>query len=93
MQKLNSIIIADAHFLVRVGLKHLLVRQPNVRLMDEVENEADLLKLIAEKKPDILFIDPFQKNTFSIKTLESVKEIHPAIKFIIITAETDKTAI
>jgi len=93
MQKLNSIIIADAHFLVRVGLKQILVRQPNVRLMDEVDNESGLLKLIEEKKPDILFIDPFQKENFSIKTLQSVKEIHPKIKFIIITAETDKSSI
>ncbi len=93
MQKLNSIIIADAHFLVRVGLKHVLVRQPNVRLMDEVDNEADLLKLVAEKKPDILFIDPFQESIFSNKTLDAVKEIHPEIKFIVVTAETNKTAI
>ena len=92
-QKSSSVIIADAHFLVRGGLKQILVRQPNVRLMDEVENEAGLLELIKEKKPNILFIDPFQKDSFSMQTLNKVKEIHPTIKFIIITAEKDKALI
>ena len=90
---LNSVIIADAHFLVRVGLKHLLVRQPNVRLMDEVDNESKLLKLTEEKKPDILFIDPFQEGFFSLETLKKVKDLHPGIKFIIVTDEKDKASI
>ncbi len=93
MQKTISVIIADAHFLVREGLKNLIVRQSNVRLMDTAENEEKLIEILHSKNPDIVFIDPFQPAAFTLNTLKAIKESHPNTKFIVITSEDKKEMI
>lgn len=93
MKNPTSVIIADAHYLVRVGLKNIFMRKPEYRILGEVENEVKLIAALEKKQPNILIIDPFQTDKFSIDTLVKVNERYPDVNFLIITGERTKELI
>lgn len=74
-------------------MKNMFMRKPEYRILGEVESEVQLLAALQVKQPDILIIDPFQKDKFSIDTLVKVNEQYPKVNFLIITAERDKELI
>ena len=93
MQKSTTVILADAHYLTRVGMKNIFLRKPEFRILGEVEDEAQLISLAQIKNPSLILIDPFQEGKFSIDTLRKIKEMSPKTHFLIITDEREKSLI
>jgi DNA-binding NarL/FixJ family response regulator len=85
-----SIIIADGHYLIRHGLKCLFNRSPEFRLLGEASNEDQLFQLLDEKKPEILILDPHQKDVFSLETIAKINQDYPGINFIVISGDWEK---
>ncbi|MCB0661915.1 MAG: response regulator transcription factor [Saprospiraceae bacterium] len=88
-----SLVIADGHFLIRHGLKCLFNRNPAFRLLGEVDNEERLFSLLEEKKPDIVILDPHQKDVFSLETIKRVHKMHPETNFIVISGDWEKSTV
>ena len=61
-------------------MKNMFMRKPEYRILGEVEDEIQLIAALEKKHPDILIIDPFQKDKFSIDTLVKVNERYPEMK-------------
>lgn len=93
MQKSTTVILADAHFLTRVGMKNLFLRKLEFRILGEVENEDQLLELVQKKNPDLVLIDLFQEGKFSVDSMRKVKALSSKTNFLIITDERDKSSI
>lgn len=93
MQTPISIILADAHYLVRVGLKHLLAGRPEFRIVDEAEDHQKLTSILKTKKPDVIIIDPFQADKFSIETVQAVQQILPECGLLIISADQKRSTV
>ena len=49
--------IADDHALVREGLQRMLVESPDIEIVGEAGDGQAALKLVEEKKPDVLLLD------------------------------------
>ena len=52
-----SIIIADDHELFRDGLKLMLSKHPEIRIVAEAENGRELVALTLEHKPEVVLTD------------------------------------
>lgn len=52
-----TIVLADDHGIVRAGLKALLERQPDMRIVGEAEDGPAALKAARELKPAIMVVD------------------------------------
>ena len=57
MQKRLRLIIADDHSLFREGLKSLLVLQPDVEVVGEVEHSSELALMLTTTPCDVLLLD------------------------------------
>lgn len=88
--KRTSIIIADGHFLTRYGLKQLFLRKPEIKLLAEAEDEAQLLALLNTLRPEIIMIDPTQESSFSIHSIDRIQKVAPSVKILVISANYDK---
>ena len=87
------IIIADAQYLTRLGLKHLLQARPEFQVIDEVSNEEELLESLQTNDAELIILDYNQPNKFSSSTVAAVKKSTPDIKILIISADNDKNTI
>ena len=85
-----SIIIADAQFLIRVGLKHVIAERDDFLLLHEVAEESELINHIKKRPPKVVILDYNQGGNFNIKTISKIKETAAETNILIISADEDK---
>jgi len=87
-----SIVLADAEFLIRVGLKHLL-RDDAFEIVGEAENEPELLDVLRAKQPKVVILDYNQPQSFAHATVKKIKSASPDTNILIISSDNDKQSI
>lgn len=80
------VIIADDHAIFRNGFKLLLRHQKNIVLCGEAESGNELLQLVKEHDPDLVFIDIQMPGMSGIEACRQIKEMNPDIKVIGLTS-------
>lgn len=93
MDKKTAVIIADAHFLTRIGLRQILAEMPNCEVIGEATSEAQLLVKVKNAQPEIVVLDYNQPGRFSTETVEKVRQNSPQSRLIIISGDEDKKTI
>ena len=88
-----KIAIADAQFLVRVGLKNLLSETKDFSIVGEAINSTELYSLVKEHHPQVVIFDYNSSKNFLTEDIEMVKKISPGSNFLIISADDSKTNI
>jgi len=66
-------LMADDEPLARMGMKKYIGEVPNLTLLGECRNGEEVINLLKEKKPDLLFLDiqmPFKNGLEVIESLE-----------------------
>ena len=92
MEAIN-VLIADAHFLSRQGLKTLINRREDIEVVGEAASEKELLVKLDRHPGSLLVMDYDQPGSYSLNTLEQVKAKHPDLNILVISADQDKSAI
>lgn len=90
---LISIILADAQYLIRVGLSHILNGHENIRISGEAVDEQHLMRLMEIEAADVVIIDYNQPNNFSIATIKLLKEYYPDTGILVVSADNEKDSI
>lgn len=80
-----NVIILDDHPLFRNGLKAIIGRDLNYRVVGEAGNSKDGIALIKKFKPDIVTIDIPLPDDDSIKIIHNIKEIVPDTSIMVIS--------
>ncbi len=80
--------IADAHFVVREGLKYVLSRDKKILLVGECDHGKDIPKLL-KSKLDVLLFDYDHADHISFQDLQKVFRVAPEAKVLVISAHTD----
>ena len=75
-------IIIDDERLAREGLKGLLTDFPFIELCGEAANATAALKLVAEVRPDLLFLDIEMTGKNGFDLLEAMAPPHPHVIFV-----------
>jgi len=75
-------IIIDDERLAREGLKGLLTDFPFVEVCGEAANATEALKLVAEVRPDLLFLDIEMTGRNGFDLLEAMPPPHPHVIFV-----------
>jgi DNA-binding NarL/FixJ family response regulator len=87
-----SLIVADAEYLVRAGLRHLLEDFEQYEIVAEVTNEEDLMLQVAVHAPRVVILD-YNQARFSLETINKLKATHPQTRVLIISNDQDKATI
>jgi len=83
-----QILVADGHRLFREGLKKLFESCPDMEVIGQAADGAEVLSLVNALRPDILLLDPSMDKTGGLQILRRVRKMN--IRTIILTAEIDQ---
>ncbi|MBX2930253.1 MAG: response regulator transcription factor [Saprospiraceae bacterium] len=89
----TTILLADAQYLVRVGLRCILAKHPDFEVVGEVANEEDLAAALQVLHPDVVILDYDGPDNFSRDSINTILAHSPAPKILIISEDRDKNAI
>ncbi len=85
------ILIADDHAVVRCGLRALLVSHPDLEVVGEAGDGAELLRLAASEQPELVLLDITMPPDDGLKIAQRLKEQYPAIIVLFLTMHEDES--
>jgi len=83
------ILIADDHPLVRTGLRQILSRHEDLKVLGEAEDYSGILARLREAEYDVMLLDVSLPGKNGIEILKSLREIHPGLKVLIISTHPE----
>lgn len=85
------ILVADDHPIVRDGLVAILSTQPDLQVIGQAANGAEVVRLATELHPDILLLDLEMPGIDGVAALEQLREAGHEVRAIAFTAfDTDE---
>lgn len=85
------ILIVDDHPVVRHGLRSLLSGHPDIEVIGEATNSAEVLPFLAKHEPEVMLLDIIMKGQSGIDIARRVRHSHPNVKIIILTTYDDES--
>lgn len=92
MRKIKVIIIDD-HYVVRDGIKVLLLDIEDIVVLGEASNGVELFEILKTKDPDILILDLIMPGISGIEIIEKLNENYPDIKVIAFSSNSDADSV
>jgi DNA-binding NarL/FixJ family response regulator len=83
----TRLVLADAQFLIRAGLRSLLASQSDLEIVGEASDMAELVAVCGEKSPDLVILDYAQPGAFRPDDLGLFHQAFPDIKLMVISGE------
>ncbi len=88
MGKLRLILVDD-HEVVRVGLRTLLSRNPDLEIVDEASSGQEAVRKALMHRPDIVVMDVRLAGMSGIEACREITQAAPGIKIIMLTSYGD----
>lgn len=85
----SKIIIADDHTFVRVGLKELINKDPDLLVVAEAKDGEELVKLLSSKKCDLIVTDISMPGMDGLTAIKEIHAQYPDIKVLILSMFKD----
>lgn len=90
-QPLIRLLIVDDHPVVRQGLRSLLGVHPDLEIVGEAEDGAQVLPFLAEHKVDVVLLDIQMKDQGGLRVARRVRSAYPQIKIVLLTTFDDES--
>jgi len=89
----TSVILADAEYLIRVGLNHILDKHSNVEVLGTVSDEQGLFDLMEDKPAKVVVLDYNQSNNLTVESIIKLKEDYPETGILVVSGDNEKESI
>ncbi len=83
------IILADDHEMLRVGLKGLLEKEPDFRVVAQAKDGEDLLEKMVSTKTDCVVMDLSMPHLDGLATLKEIRKKFPKTRILVLTMQKD----
>jgi DNA-binding NarL/FixJ family response regulator len=83
------IVLADDHWLLREGTRHILDQCPDLKVVGDAEDGEQALELIKRLQPDVAVLDIRMPKINGIEIVRRMKEVSPNTEALILTAYDD----
>jgi DNA-binding NarL/FixJ family response regulator len=89
MSAAARVVLADDHALVLEGLRSLLAAEPDMRVVGEAPDGAQLLEVVERLQPDVVLADIQMPVMDGLTCLGHIRRLSPDTRVLILTAYTD----
>jgi DNA-binding NarL/FixJ family response regulator len=89
----KRVLICEDHAIISDGLQLLINTQPDLALLESVQQADDAIRSIAQVRPDVLVLDLNLKGSDGFSVLKASKNSYPEIVVIILTMYRDELLI
>ena len=86
MTKKIRVVLAEDHHVVRAAFAALLAKEPDIEVVGEVGNTADLLQTITELQPDVLLLDAHMPGGKVITAAKELRKQCPKVQILVLSA-------
>jgi DNA-binding NarL/FixJ family response regulator len=86
-----SVIIADDHHLVRQGLRALLEKQPDLRVVGEAQDGQEAFEMTQRLQPDVLLLDINMPLLNGIEVTRKIRELRLSTQVVIVSMYSDES--
>lgn len=83
------ILLVDDHPIVREGIRHLIVRHPEFRVVTEVGDGLDVIPMVKQHKPDVVILDLALPGLGGIEITRRIQELALGIRVIILSRHSN----
>mgnify|MGYP006298461189 CR=1 FL=1 len=83
-------LLADDHAVVRAGLRNALTHLPELEVVGEVGDGAELMDALASLRPDFLVLDVHMPHFEPVEDVRRICERYPALKILVVSAYDDQ---
>ncbi len=80
-----NIILADDHTLIRQGVRSLLEKQPDLRVIGEAADGLNTAQMVETLKPDVLIVDLMMDGLNGIEVTRLVSKNTPSTRVVVLT--------
>ena len=84
-----TILLADDHEVVRLGLLTLLSKEPEFRIVGEASTAAEAVEQCAKHRPDVVLLDIRMPDQQGIEACTTILESSPNTKVLFLTSYAD----
>lgn len=80
------ILVADDHYVVRMGVIAIINHQPNMEIVGEAINGAQAVELFRRHQPDLVLLDSRMPQMDGVQAARAIRELSPAARILMLTA-------
>lgn len=84
------VLLADDHTILRMALRALLEREPDIELVADVDSGAEALRLAAELAPDVVVMDIGMPGMNGIDATRRMLAACPGVKVLALSAHLER---
>jgi DNA-binding NarL/FixJ family response regulator len=88
--KITHVLLADDHVLVRAGIRTLLERIPNVKVVAEAASGREALEMVKTKLPNLVLMDIAMADLNGLDALPRIAKDFPDVKVMILSAHANE---
>jgi two-component system response regulator NreC len=87
----TTILIADDHAVLRAGLRMLLDAQPDLQVIGEAGNGAEVLSMAAQLQPNLILLDLSMPGLGGLEVLSLLRRTLSSVRILILTMHDDES--
>ena len=88
--KITQVLLADDHVLVRAGIRTLLEKIPNVKVVAEAASGREALEMVKTELPDLVLLDIAMADLNGLEALSRIAKDFPDVKVMILSAHANE---
>lgn len=85
-----KIVLADDHKILRDGLRNVIEKNSNLKVIAEAQDGREAVKLCEELKPDVVVMDVSMPGLNGVEATQQIIHENPAIKIIGLSMHSNK---